>query len=282
MNNLSTPDTSCGSGNCGCGWSASGSLAEVPRINGVALHAPGDKPDEDTLRELACTELMRQEAVRQGLLEPQDVAVAPALSQAEREVIERMVDQAVITPEPTEEACQRYHEANKLRFVTGQALHVRHILFGVTPGVNVHALAQRAEAALLELLRKDAPDNRFAELAQTLSNCPSGQQGGDLGWVGPDDCAPELANELFFQSDSGWGMGVHPRLVHTRYGFHIIEVLGRRKGRQAGYEEVRDRIAAQMALSARVTALRQYMQLLAGQARVQGMALEGADTPLVQ
>jgi peptidyl-prolyl cis-trans isomerase C len=284
MNTLSTSDNDCGSGACQCGWSSTSetSVTDVPRINGVALYASGDAVDEDTLRELACTELMRQEAVRQGLLEPVDTDVAPALTAAQREVIERMVDEVVVTPEATDEACERYYEAHKLRFVTGQALHVRHILFAVTPGVNVHALAQRAEAALLELLRKDAPANRFAELAKTLSNCPSGEQGGDLGWVGPDDCAPELANELFFQSDSGWGMGVHPRLVHTRYGFHIIEVLGRRKGKQASYAEVRDRIAGQMALSARVTALRQYMQLLAGQARVEGMVLEGAGTPLVQ
>lgn len=284
MNTLSIPESTCSSGACQCGRAstAEASAAAVPRINGVALHAAGETVDEDTLRELACTELMRQEAVRQGLLEPVDTTVAPELTAAQRQVIERMVDEAVTTPEPTEEACERYYEANKLRFVSGQALHVRHILFAVTPGVNVHALSQRAEAALLELLRKDAPAGRFAELAQTLSNCPSGQEGGDLGWVGPDDCAPELANELFFQSDSGWGMGVHPRLVHTRYGFHIIEVLGRRKGKQATYAEVRDRIAGQMALSARVTALRQYMQLLAGQARVKGMVLEGADTPLVQ
>ena len=283
MNTLSTPDTGCGSAYCGCSGSLPPEAADlVPRINGVALQTPGDRVDEDTLRERACTELMRQEAVRLGLLAAQDVDVAPDLTAAQREAIERMVDDAVTTPEPTEEACLRYYEAHKLRFVTGQALHVRHILFGVTPGVNVHALAQRAEAALLELMRKNAPEGCFLELAQTLSNCPSGQEGGDLGWLGPDDCAPELANELFFQSDSGWGMGVHPRLVHTRYGFHIIEVLGRRKGKQAAYDDVRDRIASQMTLSARVTALRQYLQLLAGQARVEGMQLEGASTPLVQ
>lgn len=284
MNTLSTPESTCSSGACQCGRASTAETfaAAVPRINGVALHAAGETVDEDTLRELACMELMRQEAVRQGLLEPVETTVAPELTAAQRQVIVRMVEGSVTTPEPNDEACQRYYEANKLRFVSRQALHVRHILFAVTPGVNVHALSQRAEAALLELLRKDAPVDRFAELAQTLSNCPSGQEGGDLGWVGPDDCAPELANELFFQSDSGWGMGVHPRLVHTRYGFHIIEVLGRRKGKQATYAEVRERIAGQMALSARVTALRQYMQLLAGQARVEGMVLEGADTPLVQ
>ena len=34
----------------------------------------------------------------------------------------------------------------------------------------------------------------------------------------------ELASELFHQKHSQWGMGVHPRLVHTRFGFHIIHI----------------------------------------------------------
>jgi peptidyl-prolyl cis-trans isomerase C len=164
----------------------------------------------------------------------------------------------------------------------GQALHVRHILFAVTPGVNVQALTVHAEKALLELTRKDAVPGRFAQLAAELSNCPTSTQGGDLGWIGPDDCAPELANELFHQKHSQWGMGVHPRLIHTRFGFHIIEVLERRAGKQPAYGEVRKRIAALLAMQSRARALHQYMSLLVGEALVEGIDLEGADSPLVQ
>ena len=85
-------------------------------------------------------------------------------------------------------------------------MHVRHILFAATPGVDIHALAVRAERALLELCGKEVPPDRFAQLAAELSNCPSSVQGGDLGWITPEDCAPELANELFFQKHAGWGI----------------------------------------------------------------------------
>ena len=37
-----------------------------------------------------------------------------------------------------------------------------------------------------------------------------------------------------------------------------------------------------MTLQTRATALRQYMRLLIGQAQVEGLDLEGADSPLVQ
>jgi peptidyl-prolyl cis-trans isomerase C len=272
--------TGCGSSTCACAGLAQPAVAS---INGIALHEAGEALDPQTLRERAYTELLMQEAVKQGLLPRYGGLTAREPNEAQRDIIEAMVDQAATAPPlPTEDECRRHYEAQKNRLIVGQALHVRHILFAVTPGVNVHALSQRAEAALLELSRKDVPAGRFEQLAGELSNCPSGAQGGDLGWVTPEACAPELANELFFQSDSRWGMGVHPRLVHTRFGLHIIEVLGRRKGKLPAFEEVRDQIASQLALQSRATALRQYMQLLVGAAQVEGVELEGADTPLVQ
>jgi peptidyl-prolyl cis-trans isomerase C len=280
MNNTSpSASTGCGSAHCACAGQAQPAPASV---NGIALHSADEVLDSATLQERAHTELLRQQAVKAGLLPRHTGLQAPELDDAQRQVIEDMVEQAVSSPEPEEAECRRYFEANKGRFIVGQALHVRHILLAVTPGVNVHALTQRAEAALLELIRKDVPAGRFEQLARELSNCPSSAQGGDLGWVTPQDCAPELANELFFQSDSRWGMGVHPRLVHTRFGLHIIEVLGRKKGKLPAFEEVHPSIAAQLRLHARATALRQYMQLLVGQATLEGIELAGASSPLVQ
>lgn len=269
----------------GCGDSACGCLSAEPpraRVNGRLLHRQCDRPSESALRELAFGELLRQEAVRQGLLADQPGDVAPPLDDTQRQVIETMLEKQVPTPRPSDAECARYYEANLQQFVVGQMVHLRHILFAVTPGVNVHALTVRAEQALLELSRKDVPAGRFAQLAAELSNCPSSAQGGDLGWVGPDDCAPELANELFQLKSPQWGIGIHPRLVHTRFGFHIIEVIGRRKGRQASFDEVRGRVQTQLTLSSGARGLNQYMALLAGKARIEGVVLDSAETPLVQ
>ncbi|MBC7446079.1 MAG: peptidylprolyl isomerase [Polaromonas sp.] len=284
---MSTPTstvTGCGSSSCQCASPDMSSQAALPTaaVNGIELHPPGQRPDIGLLRELAYTELLRQQAVMKDLLPRHTGLATPELGEAERKVIEAMVDAEVQSPQPNEDECQRYYDANAPQFMVGQALHVRHILFAVTPGVNVHALTIHAEKALLELTRKDASPGRFAQLAAELSNCPTSAQGGDLGWVGPDDCAPELANELFHQKHSQWGMGVHPRLIHTRFGFHIIEVLERRAGKQPAYAEVRERIAALLAMQSRARALHQYMSLLVGEALVEGIDLEGADSPLVQ
>jgi peptidyl-prolyl cis-trans isomerase C len=290
----STPakaDGGCGSGACQCASPAGDSAPATARaaaaptmayVNGIALHAPGQRPDTATLRESAYAELLRQQAVRAGLLPRHTGLSAPELSDAERKVIEAMVDQDVVTPQPTGDEGQRYYDANAAQFMVGQALHLRHILFAVTPGVNVQALTVHAERALLELSHKGVHPERFAQLAAELSNCPSSAQGGDLGWVGPDDCAPELASELFHLKHAQTSMGVHPRLFHTRFGFHIIDVLERRSGIQPSYEDVRERIAALLTMQSRARALHQYMTLLVGQALVEGIELEGADSPLVQ
>jgi peptidyl-prolyl cis-trans isomerase C len=282
MQTTSSVSGGCGSGACGCASAASAVANPVPSINGIALFEQGQNPPAEAVQELAYAELLRQAAVQAGVLPRHKGLVAPELNDAERLIVETMVDGAVATPLPTADECQRYFDANKAQFVVGQALHLRHILFAVTPGVNVQALATHAEKALLELLHKDAPKDRFVQLAAELSNCPTSTQGGDLGWVSPEDCAPELANELFHQNHAQRGNGVHTKLMHSRFGFHIMEVLGRREGAQKTYADVHERIAAQLTLQSRSKALRQYMSLLVGQAQVEGIDLEGADSPLVQ
>jgi peptidyl-prolyl cis-trans isomerase C len=282
MTTPSSASVGCGSGSCQCASAAAALANPPPSINGIALFEQGQQPPLDAVQELAYAELLRQEAVKAGLLPRHKGLTAPDLNDGERQIVEAMVDGAVVTPQPTEEECQRYYEANKAQFVVGQALHLRHILFAVTPGVNVQALATHAEKALLELLHKNAPAGRFEQLAAELSNCPTSTQGGDLGWVSPEDCAPELANELFHQNHAQRGNGVHTTLMHSRFGFHIMEVLGRREGEQKTYAEVQERIAAQLTLQSRSKALRQYMSLLVGQALVEGVDLEGSDSPLVQ
>jgi len=282
MTTTSTASHGCGGGNCGCASKATPEPQGIAMVNGIALYWPEQRPDEEALRERAYTELLRQEAVKAGLLPRKGVLAAPELDEAERKVIETMVDGAVQVPKPTDEECQRYFDARKSQYTVGQAVHLRHILFAVTQGVNVQALTVHAEKALISLLGKNAPSDLFGKLADELSNCPSSTQGGDLGWVGPQDCAPELAKELFFQTEVGVGLGVQPRLIHSRFGFHIIDVLERREGSTPGFEAVRERVAAQLAMQSRAKALHQYMSLLVGQAQVEGVALDAADSPLVQ
>lgn len=243
----------------------------VATVNGVALHVPGEHLTTEALRQRACMELLRQAAQSTGLLAASDVVSRDGIiSDAASRAIERLIEQAVPQSEPSEAACRRYYEAHRSRYSEGARARVRHVLFAVTPGVNVAALRARAESALIELRCKDGScESRFASLACELSNCPSGVDGGYLGWLTVADCAPEFGAAVFGDQT----IGVLSRLVHSRFGFHVVEVLERDPGRERGFVTVRGAIAAHLRRQAFVTALQRYMDTLAADAVVAGVSV---------
>ena len=254
--------------------------AAIARVNGVALHGPALAVAPEALRQRACTELLRQAAQREGLLGADDApGIDGAISEAATAAIDALLERALRVPEPSEEACRRYHAAHAASYAAGERVRLRHILFAVTPGVDVVALRRRAEGALVDVRCHDgAAGDGFANAARALSNCPSGAEGGDLGWVEAKDCAPEFAREIFGKAE----VGVLPRLVHSRFGLHVVEVQAREPGVTPEFDAVRSAVANSLRQQGFVTALRQYLQVLAGAAIVDGVDLEGADQPLVQ
>lgn len=240
---------------------------DIARVNGVALHEPGEDLDPVALRQRACTELLRQAAAGAGIEAGSD-----------GDAIESLLERELRIPEPSDEACRRHFEAHAARYDNGERLHLRHVLFGVTPGVDVQPLRQRAEALLLELRCADPQGDDFGRAAREWSNCPSGVQGGDLGWLTREDCAPEFARDIFGND----AIGVLPRLVHSRFGLHIVEVRAREPGRRPAFEDVRAAVAQTLRHQAWVNAVRQYLQVLAGEATLEGVDIDASTSPLVQ
>ena len=255
-------------------------MTEVARINGVALNGAHETLTPQELRQRACTELLRQAAQRAGLLDGADASTSDGvISEIAAAAIDALLGRSLNLPEPSEEACRRHHAAHESAYRTGERVRVRHILFAVTPGVDVAALRKRVEPIFLDVRCHDGGEaDRFAEAARKWSNCPSGEHGGDLGWLAAADCAPEFARELFGRAE----VGVLPRLVHSRFGLHVVEVLEREPGVAQPFESVRGAVAMALQQQAFVTALRQYLLLLAGEAVVEGVELDAADTPLVR
>lgn len=235
-------------------------------VNGLEV---GVAPD--TTNELAAArELLRQRAVVVGLLDG-TVKDEAAIDSA----VEELLAREVVTPAPTGEECRRYYEKHPQEFLSGDLVHARHILFQVTPLVAVPKIRARAEDALNELLRDP---ERFASLAAELSNCPSGQHGGNLGQIGRGDTVPEFERALFRLGPTGL-MG---ELVRTRYGFHIVSVDQRIPGAKVPFGSVRERIAERLHAAVEEKAVRQYVSILAAQADIQGVDLDAAQNPLLQ
>lgn len=241
--------------------------ADTPLIsvNGVAVE-PSGWPSP---RLAAVRELLRQRAVKLGLLD--DAAAGDEVTEG----IERLIEREVKIPVPTEEECRRFYDSHPELFRSGDLVFVRHILFQVTPGMPLHLVRAKAEETLQRVATK--PDD-FETCAKTLSNCPSGQHGGNLGQIGRDDTVPEFEEALFAD---GW-IGILPRLVKTRFGFHIVSIDRRVDGRTLPFDVAQQRIAERLSARVQQVALGQYVRLLAGDAEVQGVELDAAATPLVQ
>jgi peptidyl-prolyl cis-trans isomerase C len=252
----------------------------LPQVNGVVLANLHEGLTPEALRQRACAELLRQAAIQAGLLAADDPPpLGGAMTEDASTAIEALLDRELHVPEPSDEALRRHHAAQRGRYAVGERALLRHVLFAVTPGVDVNALRQRAEACLLDV-RCASPgvEDRFAAAASSTSNCPSGAEGGALGWLTADDCAPEFAREVFGKPE----VGVLPRLVHSRFGLHVVEVLSREPGLDPAFEAVKSAVAQALRQQAFTTALRQYLQVLAGDAALVGVSLDSASSPLVQ
>jgi hypothetical protein len=84
----------------------------------------------------------------EGLLPIDDTAPADGvISEPASHAIEHLLEQVRLqVPEPDEAACRRHHAGHQAAATArGERVRLRHILFAVTPGVDVVALRQRAE-----------------------------------------------------------------------------------------------------------------------------------------
>jgi len=235
-------------------------------VNGVEVTPRAEATDELS----AARELLRQRAVAVGLLDEESAEEA-AIEQA----IEELLAREVVTPTPTDEECRRYYDAHPREFESDELVHVRHILFQVTPSVRIPEIRARAEQTLNDLLRDP---ERFAAVAAEISNCPSGQHGGNLGQIGRGDTVPEFEKAIFRLGPNG----LLRELVKTRHGFHIVAVDQRIPGERLPFDMVREEIAERLRSMVEEKALRQYISVLAGQADIRGVDLNGTEIPLVQ
>ncbi len=238
-------------------------------MNAAVNGTPVDTAAWPTAQLAVVHELLRQRAHELGFI------AADADATAVEQAIERTLAEEVQVPEPAAEECRRWYEANARRFRSGDLVCVRHILFQITPGAPVAAIRSVAEAMLQEI--QSDPDI-FAARARKHSNCPSGEQGGNLGQLQRGETVPEFEKAIF----ADHSVGVLPNLVNTRHGFHIVAVDRRIEGKQLPYEMVNEQVAAELRQRSEARALSQYVRILAAHAEIEGVELEAAASPLLQ
>ena len=160
-------------------------------------------------------------------------------------------------PDPTEDEVAAFYEAHKAEYVAEPQVLCQHILVKGSGDESLDKIK-----AIRERIVSGKAD--FAEEAKNHSDCPSGAQGGSLGWFGRGMMVPEF-DRAAFEMKKGEVSGV----VATEFGYHIIYKAGERGGEQQTLVDVHDQIKDLLRHEARGKAMDAYVAELRDGATVE-------------
>jgi len=123
---------------------------------------------------------------------------------------------------PSEKEIEQFYQKNKEKFKRPESAHARHILIAKSAGDDEKTKTEKKNKA--EALRKQLIEGAdFVELAKQNSDCPSKQNGGDLGVFAKGQMVKPFEDAAFSQNIKDIGP-----VVETDFGYHIIQVLERK------------------------------------------------------
>lgn len=194
------------------------------------------KTKEELLENMLKERILVQRARQIGLEEDENVSsqIKSAIEQIRKEREEKIkinTQQALIDAvmkveiydkvKLTEEEITEYYEENKDAFIKDEEYHLRHILVET----------QEEAEVVLEKIRGGAD---FAELAKERSIGPSGEKGGDLGFIARGRTVKPFEDAAFALKP-----GEISEVVKTQFGYHIIKLEEISPERQKTLEEVK-------------------------------------------
>jgi parvulin-like peptidyl-prolyl isomerase len=171
----------------------------------------------------------------------------------------RMVDEKA---QVAEAQVKEFYETNKARYFKPVEFRASHILLKVDPASTEEQKAKIREKAdtILKQLRGGAV---FAEIAEKESNDRSSINGGDIGSFHGGETVPEFEKAL-----EALKVGEMSDVVETLYGFHIIKLTDRKEPRQLSYEEMKEKIRAQLTDTEKDRLFKKWMDELRAKAKI--------------
>ncbi|MFC1887370.1 peptidylprolyl isomerase [Candidatus Cloacimonadota bacterium] len=118
-----------------------------------------------------------------------------------------------------------YFAANKAKYVVPESASTSHILVKTEEECN----------DLYEKIMKKELD--FADAAREYSQCPSKQNGGDLGMYARGQMVPEY-DAVSFEME----VGEISKPVKTQFGYHIIKLNEKMAASEAKFDDIKDQL----------------------------------------
>ena len=151
--------------------------------------------------------------------------------------VTKLVEQACSSvPDPTEEEVTACYEARKDEFVSPHEVLCQHILVK-TAEDDIPEAKSAAFEKIRAIRERVVAGGDFAAEAKANSDCPSGAEGGSLGWFGRGMMVPEFDKAAFEMKK-----GEVSDIVTTQFGYHIIYKADERGGEAKTLVDVHDQL----------------------------------------
>ena len=178
--------------------------------------------------------------------------------------VNKLVEQACSSvPEPTEEDVTAYYEAHKDDFVSPPEVLCQHILVKSEEG-DIPEAKSAAFEKIRAIRERVVAGADFAEEAKANSDCPSGAEGGSLGWFGRGMMVPEFDKAAFEMKK-----GETSDIVTTQFGYHIIYKADERGGEAKTLVDVHDQLKDLLRHEARGRAMDAFVSELRENAQIE-------------
>lgn len=210
----------------------------------------GQFPSEAEFKQMLTGMRLDETAVRQQFR--QDLSI--------QKLINDQVVEAVKVPE---EDVRKFYAEHPEHFEQSAQVQARHILLKVEPDAD-DAQKQAAREKLTDIQAQLKDGGDFAELAAAHSDCPSGQQGGDLGYFGKGQMVQPFEAAAFTLET-----GETSDIVETRFGYHLIQVLDSKPGSTVSYDDSKERIEQFLKKDQVQKEVESYVNKLRGEAKVE-------------
>jgi peptidyl-prolyl cis-trans isomerase C len=123
---------------------------------------------------------------------------------------------------------------------------------------------KEARGKLAALRQEILGGKDFAEMAKQHSDCPSKTRGGDLGYFAKGRMVPEFEKAAFSLKE-----GEVSEIVETQFGFHLIQVYGKKPAGVAPLSEVRGQMERELKNKKTGDAVAAYVQKLRTKAKIE-------------
>ncbi len=165
-------------------------------------------------------------------------------------------------PEPSEKSIEKYYTDNRTRFNVPEMVHVRHILIKTGKDSDKKAM-DRLKRKAVEIRKKLLKGADFAKMAKEYSDCPSKENGGDLGTFRRGIMVKPFEQAAFSQKVNEIGP-----VIKTRFGYHIIQVLEHKKAHTKSLKEVKDNIKNKLEADQKLQAWTKYLNSLKDKSKI--------------